>query len=110
MIVVCREFDWKNDDRQRRLAPPDSTKQVEISEFPYDEVVSILTDEGFDTASFRKGQLQLLRLPQNLSLFLEADFGASPRPVFGTAKELFDRYWNAKRKAVEERVAQSSAL
>ena len=56
---------------------------------------------------FQERQLELLRLPQNLSLFLEAGFDASLVPSFGTAKELFDRYWDKKRQSVEERVKPS---
>ena len=56
-------------------------------------------------ALFQERQLKLLRLPQNLSLFLEAGFDASHAPTFGTAKELFDRYWTKKRELVEARVA-----
>ena len=56
---------------------------------------------------FRERQLALLRLPQNLSLFLEADFDRSQAPTFGTATQLLDWYWDEKRQAVAERVAPS---
>ena len=57
--------------------------------------------------SFVPRQLELLRLPQNLSLFLDAGFDASRAPMFGTAKVLFDRYWDAKRQSVADQVATS---
>ena len=106
-VVVCRAFDWQHDHRLRQLAPSDSNTQVEVTEFTVDEAKSILTDAGFDPARFRERQLALLRLPQNLSLFLEAGFDTSRTPAFGTATELFERYWTEKRRAVEERVAPS---
>ena len=106
-VVVCRAFDWQHDHRLRQLAPPDSDAQVEVTEFAVDEVKTILTDAGFGPARFRERQLALLRLPQNLSLFLEAGFDTSRTPAFGTATELFARYWTEKRRAVEERVAPS---
>ena len=106
-IVVCRAFDWQNDHRLRRLVPPDSGTQVEIMEFEVDEVKEILTGADFDPALFRERQLALLRLPQNLSLFLEAGFDTSQAPTFGTATQLFERYWTEKRRAVEERAASS---
>ncbi len=104
-VVVCRAFDWQHDHRLRRLVPPDSGTQVEIMEFEVDEVKEILTGANFDPARFRERQLALLRLPQNLSLFLEAGFDTSQAPTFGTATQLFDRYWTEKRRAVEERAA-----
>ena len=106
-VVVCRAFDWQHDHRLRQLLPSGSDTQVEVTEFAVDEVKSILTDAGFDPARFRERQLALLRLPQNLSLFLEAGFDTSRTPAFGTATELFARYWTEKRRAVAERVAPS---
>ena len=104
-VVVCRAFDWHHDHRLRQLVLPDSDAQVEVTEFTVDEVKSILTDAGFDLALFQQRQLALLRLPQNLSLFLEAGFDSSRAPAFGTTTELFDRYWTEKRQSVAERVA-----
>ena len=106
-IVVCRAFDWQHDHRLRQLVPPDSEAQVEVTEFDVDEVKTILNDDGFDPVLFRDRQLELLRLPQNLSLFLEAGFDTSSTPAFDTAKQIFDLYWDEKRKAIEGKVAPS---
>ena len=106
-VVVCRAFDWQNDSRLRQLMPPDSQAQVEVAEFTVEEVRTILTDAGFDPALFLPRQLELLRLPQNLSLFLEAGFDASRVPAFDTAKVLFDRYWDAKRQSVTDQITTS---
>ena len=106
-VVVCRAFDWQHDHRLRQLAPPDSDAPVEVTEFTVDEVKPLLTDAGFDPARFRERQLALLRLPQNLSLFLEAGFDTSRTPAFGTATELFAQYWTEKRRAVAERISPS---
>ena len=105
-VVVCRMFDWKNDSRLRRLMP-DSHAQVDVAEFSVDEVKTIIADAGFDPASFRERQLELLQLPQNLSLFIEADSDTSFTPAFSTATELFGRYWDKKRRLVAERVSPS---
>ena len=105
-VVVCRAFDWKNDSRLRRLMP-DEHAQVDVNEFPIEEVSTALTSAGFDAALFRNRQLGLLRLPQKLSLFLDAGFDTARTPAFDTATELFERYWNEKRQSVAERVAPS---
>jgi hypothetical protein len=107
VIVVCREFDWQNDHRLRRLLSDQHTK-IEVGEFSPDEVKRVLEDEKFRPALFQRGQLELLRLPQNLSLFLEAGFDPAKRPEFNTAKELFDRYWDEKSRAVARRAAPAS--
>ena len=101
-IVASREFDWEHDPQLRRLAAK-SAESVRIAEFEVPEVKEILATAGFDPALFGQHQLRVLRLAQNLSLFLEAEFAASDAPVFGTAKDLFDRYWSCKRQAVDER-------
>ena len=105
-VVVCREFDWKNDSRLRQLMP-DSHAQIDVTEFTADEVKMILNGAEFNPTLFRERQLELLQLPQNLSLFLEIGFDVSRTPSFNTATELFDRYWSKKRQLVAERVAPS---
>ena len=102
VVVVCREFDWQNDSRLRRLLP-DSHAQVDVTEFTNDEVKRILNDAGFPAEAFRDRQLTILALPQNLSIFLEADFDPSATPTFVTATDIFEGYWDFKRAAVEER-------
>ena len=102
VVVVCREFDWQNDSRLRRLLP-DSHAQVDVTQFTNNEVKRILNDAGFQAEAFRDRQLKILALPQNLSIFLEADFDPSATPTFVTATDIFDRYWDFKRAAVEER-------
>ena len=103
-LVVCRSFDWKHDSGLRRLLPKDHD-QVEVTEFRSDEVKTILTRAGFDPALFQDRQLELLQLPQNLSLFLEAGFDPSLAPAFRTATRLLEEYWETKRSAVAEVVA-----
>ena len=97
-VVVCRSFDWKNDSRLRRLVPEDDDR-IDVTEFRSDEVEVILTREGFDPVLFRARQLELLRLPQNLSLFLDAGFDPSREPNFNTSTRLFGEYWTKKRTA-----------
>ncbi len=109
VVVVCREFDWENDPRMRRLLPK-SHQKVDVTEFSDDEVKEILTSAGFETGAFRDRQLRVLRLPQNLSLFLDAGFDSARAPEFKTVTEIFERYWEAKRRLVTERVAPIADL
>lgn len=102
VIVVCREFDWANDHRLKQLLA-DGHGHVSVDEFADERVRELLSAAGFDPTGLSPRQLGLLRLPQNLSLFLEGGFDPASAPVFNTAAELFDRYWNAKRRAVRER-------
>ena len=107
VVVVCREFDWKNDHRLRPLLPENSPN-IAVTDFSLDEVKSALTASGFDTELFGAKQLELLCLPQNLALFLDAHYDPHSRPLFSSPKELFDQYWEEKRWRVNERAAPSS--
>jgi hypothetical protein len=104
VVVVCRAFDWENDHRLRRMLSNDHA-QVEVAELSPDEVRTVLAADHFSVERFSPRQLELLCLPQNLSLFLDAGFDLTTVPTFHTAKELFDRYWDAKRRAVALRAA-----
>ncbi len=101
-VIVCREFDFANDSGLRSLMPESSTK-VTVEEFSLDDLNSILVEAGCDPGFLQPRQLDLLRVPQNLALFLDLNPDGAAPPGFATAKELFDRYWDAKRRAVRRR-------
>ena len=99
--VVCRSFDWQHDSRLRGLIREED-QRIELGEFSDDEVRGVLAQanvEGVPSA----GQMALLRLPQNLSLFLATDLVKSGALSFSTAKGLFDRYWETKKRQVADR-------
>lgn len=106
VLVVCREFDWKNDHRLRRLLPEDPVN-ISVTDFSPDEVRSVLDASGFKIELFGARQLELLCLPQNLSLFLDTNHNPNSPPEFFSTKDLFDRYWAEKRRAVNERAPSS---
>lgn len=105
VFVVCREFDWKNDDRLRKLLNKEHA-HIAIGDFTREQVSTILEESGVSPSALTPRQLDLLCLPQNLSLFLEASF--TPETPFNTTLDLFDRYWTAKRISVAERSAPAS--
>ena len=106
VIVVCRKFDWDNDHRLRRLIH-ESDAHVTVEEFSDEETQSLLLQGGFNPSLFRQAQLRLLRNPQNLALFFDTDFDVARTPNFNTVTELFDQYWDEKRKLVVDRAGQS---
>ena len=104
VVVVCRAFDWENDHRLRRLLANDAA-QISVTDFSLDEVKEVLTSSSFNTELFDARQLELLRLPQNLALFLDTHHDPASQPMFSSPKELFDHYWQEKRRKVNERAA-----
>ena len=107
VIVVCRKFDWENDHRLRRPLGKDCI-EVSVTDFSMDEVKEVLQTGGFKAELFETRQLELLGLPQNLSLFLETNHDPESRPTFFTQKDLFDRYWKEKNRAINRRIDSPS--
>jgi hypothetical protein len=100
LVLACRKFDYEHDHRIKRLLPTDQPP-IELGEFSDSEVQKVVASEGGDWTKLNARQQALLRLPQNLSLFVDA--GVSQRSSrFATQKDLFDAYWRAKRRAVSE--------
>ena len=106
IVVVCRKFDWENDHRLRGPLGKDFV-EVSVIDFSIDEVKSVLQGGGFKPELFETRQLELLRIPQNLSLFLDTNYGFDLQPPFFSQKELFDQYWRKKRQAVNLRATPS---
>ena len=104
-VVVCRAFDWQNDPRLRTLIR-DNDREVNLNELSLDELQGVLAKAKVDANAFSTRQLDLLRLPQNLSLFLNANF-SSPM-AFSSVSDLLGRYWNEKRRLVRERAERES--
>ena len=102
-VSVCRSFDWTNDSRLRRLLPEDHD-HIDVTVFQHDEAENILKRAGFDLTLFQPRQLALLRLPQNLSLFLEANFDPSVAPAFKTSVKIVEEYWENKRRIISGQV------
>ena len=93
VVVVCRKFDWEERSPPAPSFFREDSPNIAVTDFSLDEVKSALTTSGFDTALFGAKQLELLRLPQNLALFLDAHYDPHSRPLFSSPKELFDQYW-----------------
>ena len=95
-VIVCREFDFTHDSGLRSLRAQSATK-VTVEEFSPDELDSILAEVGCgDPGALQPRQLDLLRVPQNLALFLDIIGDNSSPPSFVSEKDLFDQYWMRK--------------
>lgn len=102
VILACREFDLNNDHRLKSALGKDHPP-VKLGVFSENLVKRQLSQRSFRPDDFSSAQLELLRLPQNLSLFLSAHSSDDGSPSFETAKDLFDSYWSHKRETVRLR-------
>ena len=102
-VVVCRVFDWRHDPRLRRLVRDDD-REIKLDKLLRDDVRHVLTKAGLNTSAFSPRRFDLLRLPQNLSLFFNANISQST--VFSSNSDLLRCYWDEKRTLVAERAGQ----
>ena len=101
-LIVCRSFDWQHDPQLHGLAL-DEGQRTDLGELPLEDVRDVLSKAHLSPAALSPRQLERLRLPQNLSLLLQSGVGKSGAPSFKTTNDLFDRYWNHKRRQVHQR-------
>jgi hypothetical protein len=106
LIIACREFDFNNDSRFNQLFE-NSDKKKGYSVFKFDigklseqEVKNLLKNHHTD--SLATNQIQLLTLPQNLSLYFECIQSAKTFNSFITQKDLFDQYWKCKKEVLDK--------
>lgn len=102
VVLACRQFDFENDHRLRSLLSPDN-KPVLVPSLTEADVASAIANAGGRHDCLSATQLALLRLPQNLSLFIEAGLATSTGHTFSTQKMLFDAYWDCKRRSLAVR-------
>jgi hypothetical protein len=106
LIISCRKFDFNNDRRFSRLLDESnkiddkSVVQIEINKLSEQEVKDLLR-KNHPTNSLTKKQVQLLTLPQNLSLYFEC-IQSNYSDSFDTQKDLFDQYWRYKKEILDK--------
>lgn len=99
VLLACREFDAEYDQRLRRLfSNEQKSERIFLRPLTQEEVQRIVAKAGMDFAVLGPRQVDLLKTPQHLSLFLHG--ALKGRPPFHDLKELFDRYWDAKQNQV----------
>ena len=109
LVLVCRQFDWDNDHRLRKLLSETDPK-ISLGDFGKLEVESILKTAGFSSKRLTTKQWELLQTPQNLALFIQCPAAWDKLGGFGSTKDLFDAYWTTKREAVNQRAAPEPDL
>ena len=106
-IVVCRAFDWKNDSRLRKLIP-NTQAQVDVTEFPVDEVRNnsgrCRLRSGAVSKNANWSFCSFLRTCPSLS---KQALTRRPRPHSERQQNSFDRYWDEKRRRIEARAELS---
>ena len=106
VLVACRKFDVENDHRIREMISANGIAQeVPLAEFNEVTVKEVVAKLGIEPGSLNSKQIELLSLPVHLRLLAEVTSGESDVPLgFQTAKELYDAFWDEKKRVLRERV------
>jgi hypothetical protein len=105
IILACRDFDLNHDHRLRPLGDPQSGyTKITLGKLSKTELLAALDAAAIGQSAPNDRQLEILRIPFHLLLFLQGD----PCRGFGSVGELYDRYWDRKRQNLRERLGRES--
>ena len=105
LLIACRSFDLEHDPRLHSLVEdPKRFHRITIEPLAHEAVKVAVEVAGQDPSRLTGRQLDVLATPLHLYLFLHT-LGESTS--FTSRGELFDRYWNAKERAVDGRSGRS---
>jgi hypothetical protein len=102
IVLACRKFDVDNDYRIRALAASDGVSELEVEPLSDEQVDAAVAAIGLPAATLTETQRRLLRIP--LHLVLLRTIADQPGALFfSSSRQLFDDYWDRKRRDCEER-------
>ena len=99
--LACRDFDLEHDYRLQGLVKRENAHPIPVdllSETVVKDQINIIP--GLSAANLSARQIEMLRTPMHLSLYLEGD--PANKPPFETVQDLYDRYWDRKKALVEK--------
>ncbi|MCA3654643.1 MAG: ATP-binding protein [Methylobacterium sp.] len=100
VVICCRTFDLENDERLKALRDSLGVEHVDVQLLDWEaNVKPLLKTKAIATDLFSENQIELLRLPLNLALFIETYDPKSP--FFTSRSELFRRLLEKKRISIE---------
>jgi len=110
VLLACRKFDLENDNRIKRLVGKEGIAEtVSINPLTPDMVKEVVTNYlSLKVSQFTEKQLKLLSIPLHLVLLAELVPSLNiARFDFQTVNDLYDRFWEEKRKSIKQRLNRS---
>lgn len=105
LLLACRRFDIEKDNRLRELVSEDGLAQeINVKLLTPENVHTVLEQLGCPPSNYKSRQIELLRLPLHLALFSTVMLMPRDAPFhFATSIDIFEAYWDLKRRAVMSR-------
>ncbi len=100
MLLACRSFDIDHDPLLLDLVcgEPPTARRIDVERLSVDDVHAAIAQAGMEGARLTESQVELLRNPLHLYLFIS---GSTPAHGFVSRSGLFDHYWEEKRRRVD---------
>ena len=109
LLLACRSFDLENDHILKGLvegkAP--AARRIDIELLSHEDVQAVLSQAGVPQDTLEFEQIELLRTPLNLYLFLAGN--RSPYAAW-SRRSLFDVYWNESQRRVDKSAGPGAFL
>lgn len=104
VLLVCREFDFENDARFRKLAEKENARfvKVKVLPIPEDVVRNGVSGLGYNANELTPSQLKLFSLPIHLKILSNIK-SSIPKINFETSIDLYDKYLKIKYKILEQK-------
>ncbi|MEU4173714.1 serine protease [Streptomyces sp. NPDC026589] len=97
IVLVCRAFDVQADPRIRQLTEPEQCALVSVGRLSDAQVDAAVSGMGLNVTQVTASQRALLRSPLSLVLLAHVA-GEAEALSFRTTRQLFDAFWDAKRR------------
>ena len=104
ILLACRSFDLDHDASLSALVSGESptARRIDVEQLSIEDVHAAMAAADIADLDLAESQVELLRTPLHLYLFLG---GGIDRDGFGSRRDLFGRYWDEKRRRVDESTA-----
>ena len=98
ILLACRSFDLDHDPSllERVSGKSPTALRIDVEKLSSEDVDAVLAVAGIADPDLAESQVELLRTPLHLYLFLG---GGVDRDGFGSRRDLFGRYWDEKAEA-----------
>jgi hypothetical protein len=102
--LACRAFDLEHDPRLRQLFEREKTHAINLRLLSAEEVLREVSQAGVSTNALTPSNIEVLRTPMHLSLYLEGNPGN--KPPFKSVQDLYRNYWDRKYELVRDRLGR----
>ncbi|MGH9890661.1 MAG: hypothetical protein ACREA0_01480, partial [bacterium] len=98
VLLACRQFDLDNDRTLRTVATASGTRTVSARGLEAAEIVEALAAAGLPS-DIPEDLADLLSVPLHLAIYVELGPAGASGAAVASSTELYNQYWDAKRRA-----------